>query len=70
MSSRMMKYLQVNCQTRRTDQQPPVRQPTDRLGQPGSIPALLQPSGGMAVRRRKGATAEPKAGKFFSSVVC
>ncbi|KAG5449812.1 hypothetical protein CSKR_100551 [Clonorchis sinensis] len=31
---------------------------TERLGQPGSIPALVQPSGGMAVRHRKGATAE------------
>ncbi|KAG5452228.1 hypothetical protein CSKR_112525, partial [Clonorchis sinensis] len=29
-----------------------------RLGQPGSISALVQPSGGMAVRHRKGATAE------------
>ncbi|KER19912.1 hypothetical protein T265_15432, partial [Opisthorchis viverrini] len=28
-----------------------------RLGQPDSIPALVQPSGGMAVRHRKGATA-------------
>ncbi|KER27589.1 hypothetical protein T265_05405 [Opisthorchis viverrini] len=27
-----------------------------RLGQPGSIPALVQPSGGMAVRLRKDAT--------------
>ncbi|KER33217.1 hypothetical protein T265_00906 [Opisthorchis viverrini] len=29
-----------------------------RLGQPGSIPALVLPSGGMAARHRKGATAE------------
>ncbi|KAG5453153.1 hypothetical protein CSKR_106980 [Clonorchis sinensis] len=29
-----------------------------RLGQPGSIPALVLPSGGMTVRHRKGATAE------------
>ncbi|KER18997.1 hypothetical protein T265_12062 [Opisthorchis viverrini] len=29
-----------------------------RLGQPGSIPALMLPSGGMAVRRRSNATAE------------
>ncbi|KAG5455047.1 hypothetical protein CSKR_100956 [Clonorchis sinensis] len=28
------------------------------LGQPGSIPALVHPSGGMAARRRKGVTAE------------
>ncbi|KAG5443251.1 hypothetical protein CSKR_111052 [Clonorchis sinensis] len=32
-----------------------------RLGQPGSIPALVFPSGGTAVRHRKGATAE----RFF-----
>ncbi|KAG5446032.1 hypothetical protein CSKR_103895 [Clonorchis sinensis] len=34
------------------------RLPLSRLGQPGSIPALVQPSGGMAVRHRKGTTAE------------
>ncbi|KAG5445017.1 hypothetical protein CSKR_105029 [Clonorchis sinensis] len=34
------------------------REFTDRLGQPGSIPALVLPSGGMAVRHRKGVTAE------------
>ncbi|KAG5453410.1 hypothetical protein CSKR_110018, partial [Clonorchis sinensis] len=34
------------------------RLPLSRLGQTGSIPALVQPSGGMAVRHRKGATAE------------
>ncbi|KER27618.1 hypothetical protein T265_05342 [Opisthorchis viverrini] len=34
------------------------RLPLPRLGQPGSIPALVQPSGGMAVRHRKDATAE------------
>ncbi|KAG5442314.1 Tubulin-specific chaperone C [Clonorchis sinensis] len=30
------------------------RIPLSRLGQPGSIPALVQPSGGMAARHRKG----------------
>ncbi|KAG5453185.1 hypothetical protein CSKR_112746, partial [Clonorchis sinensis] len=34
------------------------RLPLSRLGQPDSIPALVQPSGGMAVRHRKGARAE------------
>ncbi|KAG5455293.1 hypothetical protein CSKR_105152 [Clonorchis sinensis] len=34
------------------------RLPLSRLGQPGSIPALVQHSGDMAVRHRKGATAE------------
>ncbi|KAG5444121.1 hypothetical protein CSKR_101607 [Clonorchis sinensis] len=33
-----------------------------RLGKPGSIPALVLPSGGMAARHRKGATGE----QFFS----
>ncbi|KER21920.1 hypothetical protein T265_09873 [Opisthorchis viverrini] len=31
---------------------------TSLLGQPGTIPALMLPSGGMTVRHRKGATAE------------
>ncbi|KAG5453215.1 Insulin-like growth factor 1 receptor, variant 2 [Clonorchis sinensis] len=35
-----------------------------RLGQPGSIPALVLPSGGMAARRRKSVTAE----RFHSRV--
>ncbi|KAG5442752.1 hypothetical protein CSKR_104249 [Clonorchis sinensis] len=34
------------------------RLPPSRLGQLDSIPALVQPSGGMAARHRKGATAE------------
>ncbi|KAG5446496.1 Cleavage and polyadenylation specificity factor subunit 3, partial [Clonorchis sinensis] len=34
------------------------RLPLSRLGKPGSIPALMLPSGGMAARHRKGATAE------------
>ncbi|KER22218.1 hypothetical protein T265_09640 [Opisthorchis viverrini] len=34
------------------------RLPLSRLGQPGSIPALVLLSGGMAVRHRKGATEE------------
>ncbi|KER33035.1 hypothetical protein T265_12674, partial [Opisthorchis viverrini] len=39
-----------------------TRLPLSRLRRPGSIPALVQPSGRMAVRHRKGATAE----RFFS----
>ncbi|KAG5448283.1 hypothetical protein CSKR_110464 [Clonorchis sinensis] len=39
------------------------RLPLPRLGQPGSIPALVLPSGGMAARHRKGATAE----RFFNT---
>ncbi|TGZ68740.1 hypothetical protein CRM22_004085 [Opisthorchis felineus] len=34
------------------------RLPLSRLGQPGSIPALVLPSGGRAAMRRKGVTAE------------
>ncbi|KER27001.1 hypothetical protein T265_13887, partial [Opisthorchis viverrini] len=34
------------------------RHPLSRLGQPGSIPAIVLPSGGMAARHRKGATVE------------
>ncbi|KAG5450410.1 tRNA-specific adenosine deaminase 2 [Clonorchis sinensis] len=40
------------------------RLPLSRLGQPGSILALVLPSGGMAARHRKGATAE----RFFMLV--
>ncbi|KAG5441967.1 hypothetical protein CSKR_110774 [Clonorchis sinensis] len=32
--------------------------PRSRFGQPGSIPALVLPSGGMAAAHRKGVTAE------------
>ncbi|KAG5450690.1 hypothetical protein CSKR_102937 [Clonorchis sinensis] len=34
------------------------RLPLTRLGQPGSIPALVLPPGGMAIRHQKGATSE------------
>ncbi|KER29480.1 hypothetical protein T265_13362, partial [Opisthorchis viverrini] len=34
------------------------RLPLSRLGQPGSIPAFVRPSGSMAIRHRKGVTAE------------
>ncbi|KAG5443825.1 hypothetical protein CSKR_100054 [Clonorchis sinensis] len=42
------------------------RLPLSRLGQPGSIPAFVLPSGGMAVRHRKGATVE----RFFRFTFC
>ncbi|KAG5446506.1 Glutamine-dependent NAD(+) synthetase [Clonorchis sinensis] len=35
------------------------RLPLSRLGQPGSIPVFVIPSGGMAARHRNGATAQP-----------
>ncbi|KER33222.1 hypothetical protein T265_00909 [Opisthorchis viverrini] len=34
------------------------------LGQPGSIPALVPPSFGMAIRRRKGAAAERSIDRY------
>ncbi|KAG5443693.1 hypothetical protein CSKR_104604 [Clonorchis sinensis] len=40
------------------------RLPLSRLGQPGIIPALVLPPGSMAVRRRKGATAERTKAHF------
>ncbi|KER30303.1 hypothetical protein T265_13200, partial [Opisthorchis viverrini] len=42
------------------------RPPLSRLGQPGSIPALVQPSVGMAVRHRMGATADQYSSIFES----
>ncbi|KER30752.1 hypothetical protein T265_02898 [Opisthorchis viverrini] len=48
------------------------RLPLSGLGQPGSTPALVQPSGGMAVRHRKDAIAErflPTLGASSASVV-
>ncbi|KAG5446186.1 hypothetical protein CSKR_106080 [Clonorchis sinensis] len=41
------------------------RLPLSRLGQPGSILTLMLPSGGMATRHRKGATAERFLFPFF-----
>ncbi|KER22556.1 hypothetical protein T265_09386 [Opisthorchis viverrini] len=42
-----------------------TRLPLSRLGQPGGIPALVLPSGNMAARHRKGATAE----RFLSAIL-
>ncbi|KER20099.1 hypothetical protein T265_15392, partial [Opisthorchis viverrini] len=39
------------------------RLPLSRLGQPGSIPALVQPSGDMTVWHRKGTTAERRTNR-------
>ncbi|KAG5445470.1 hypothetical protein CSKR_103718 [Clonorchis sinensis] len=41
------------------------RLPLSRLGQPGNIPSLVLPLGGMAVRHRKGATDEQCFFKFL-----
>ncbi|KER25612.1 LOW QUALITY PROTEIN: hypothetical protein T265_14179, partial [Opisthorchis viverrini] len=43
--------------------------PLSRLGQPGSIPALVLPSGGMAARHRKGATAERFKGSTRAEIL-
>ncbi|KAG5441457.1 hypothetical protein CSKR_107637 [Clonorchis sinensis] len=51
--------LQMVPQVRGSNPTSASRLPLSRLGKLGSIPALVQPSGGMTVRHRKGATAEP-----------
>ncbi|KAG5444711.1 Sodium-coupled monocarboxylate transporter 2 [Clonorchis sinensis] len=64
--SEMPKWLEREVTDRKVRGSNPTsasRLPLSRLGQPGSIPALVQLSGGMAFRRRKGATTE----RFFSS---
>ncbi|KAG5444718.1 hypothetical protein CSKR_112903 [Clonorchis sinensis] len=43
--------------------------PLSSLGQPGSTPALLLPSGGMAVRHRKGAAAEQFQSHFIATFI-
>ncbi|KER28415.1 hypothetical protein T265_13578, partial [Opisthorchis viverrini] len=48
----------TNLKVRGSNPTSATRLPLSRLGQPGSIPALVLPSGGMAARHRKGATAE------------
>ncbi|KER28231.1 hypothetical protein T265_04906 [Opisthorchis viverrini] len=48
----------VFCEVRDSNRTSASRFPLLRLGYPGSISAFVLPSGGMAVRRRKDATAE------------
>ncbi|KER20104.1 LOW QUALITY PROTEIN: hypothetical protein T265_15393 [Opisthorchis viverrini] len=58
---RALKWLELKSTDRKVRDSNPTsasRLPLSRLGQPGSIPALVLPSGGMAARHRKGATAE------------
>ncbi|KAG5444261.1 hypothetical protein CSKR_104528 [Clonorchis sinensis] len=45
------------------------RLPLSRLGQRGSIPALVLPSGGVAARHRKGATAERLFGDMCTHLI-
>ncbi|KER27945.1 hypothetical protein T265_05144 [Opisthorchis viverrini] len=59
--ARWTKWLECEFTDHRVRSSNPTsasRLPLSRLGQPGSIPALVQPSGGMVARHRKGATAE------------
>ncbi|KAG5452465.1 hypothetical protein CSKR_110233 [Clonorchis sinensis] len=59
--ARWLKWLERELTDRKVRGSNPTsasRLPLSRLGQPGSIPALVLPSGGMAARHRKGATAE------------
>ncbi|KER22615.1 hypothetical protein T265_09321 [Opisthorchis viverrini] len=58
--------LTQNWKVRGSNPTSATRLPLSRLGQPGSILALVLPSGGMAVRHRKGATAE----RFLSFRKC
>ncbi|KAG5442583.1 hypothetical protein CSKR_108178 [Clonorchis sinensis] len=54
-------WLERECTDRKVRDSNPTaepRLPLPRLGQPGNIPPLMFPSGGMVVRHRKGATAE------------
>ncbi|KAG5441434.1 hypothetical protein CSKR_107659, partial [Clonorchis sinensis] len=46
------------------------RLPLSRLGQPGSIPALVLPSGGMAAGHRGGATAERLCSNISWTMTC
>ncbi|KAG5447290.1 hypothetical protein CSKR_106181 [Clonorchis sinensis] len=59
--TRWLKWLEREFTDRKVRGSNPTsasRLPLSRFGQPGSIPALMLPSGGMAVRHRKDATAE------------
>ncbi|KAG5449416.1 hypothetical protein CSKR_107566 [Clonorchis sinensis] len=62
--ARWLKWLEREFTDRKVCGSNPTsasRLPLSRLGQPGSISALVLPSGGMAARHRKGVTAE----RFF-----
>ncbi|KAG5454425.1 hypothetical protein CSKR_107190 [Clonorchis sinensis] len=60
--ARWLKWLEREFTDRKVRGSNPTRSasrlPLSRFGQPGNIPALLLPPGGMAARPRKGATAE------------
>ncbi|KAG5455039.1 Protein disulfide-isomerase tmx3 [Clonorchis sinensis] len=59
--ARWLKWLEREFTDRKVCGSSPTsasRLPLSRLGQPGNIPTLVLPSGGMAARHRKGVTAE------------
>ncbi|KAG5441054.1 hypothetical protein CSKR_101287 [Clonorchis sinensis] len=60
-TNQMVQWLERESTDRKVRGSNPTsasRLPLSRLGQPDSIPALVLPSGGIALRHRKGATAE------------
>ncbi|KAG5441011.1 hypothetical protein CSKR_101241 [Clonorchis sinensis] len=57
-SDEMAQWLEHDRKVRGSNPNSASRLFLSRLGQPGSIPALVLPSGGMAVRHRMGATAK------------
>ncbi|KAG5455100.1 hypothetical protein CSKR_107358 [Clonorchis sinensis] len=60
-SARWLKWLEREFTDRKVRGSNPIsasRLPLSRLGQPGSIPALVLPSGSMAARHRRGVAAE------------
>ncbi|KAG5451459.1 hypothetical protein CSKR_107624 [Clonorchis sinensis] len=61
MVARWLKWLEREFTDRKVRGSNPTsasRLPLSRRGQPGSIPALMLPSGGLVARHRKGVTAE------------
>ncbi|KAG5450113.1 putative leucine--tRNA ligase, mitochondrial, partial [Clonorchis sinensis] len=70
--ARWLKWLEREFTDRRVRGSNPTsasRLPLSRFGQPGSIPALVLPSGDMAARHRKGVTAEHAVKKHRSYVL-
>ncbi|KAG5454334.1 Trafficking kinesin-binding protein 1, partial [Clonorchis sinensis] len=60
-NARWLKWLErefTDLKVRGSNPTSASRFPLSRLGQPGSIPTLVLPSGGVAARHRKGVTAE------------
>ncbi|KAG5452507.1 hypothetical protein CSKR_103309 [Clonorchis sinensis] len=55
---KQLEHKSTDPEVRGSNSTSACRLPLSRLEQPGSIPALVQPSGGMAARHRKGVTAE------------